>query len=189
MCQNLSTPKNPKPVQEGSTYRKTPNKRPWAFAGSVALERTFSPSRSNLRNENRTIFSRDIAKNVRKHPTWALGCREGRLLEGGVYWGFYGKYVPSEFPLTLYLSCIVCRLRLLRVLLKDWIKSRLTWIMRIRDLNILIRNRTIHLRITMTVNNFAHEIYVDRENRMCLGYLLYEYRAGNFIKSSKLLWF
>ncbi len=47
---------------------KPPNKRPWAFAGIVGLERTFSPSSSFLRNGNRTIFSRDIAKNVKKHP-------------------------------------------------------------------------------------------------------------------------
>ena len=55
-----------RPVAQG--YRKTPNKRPWAFAGGVALEGTFSPSMSFLQNENRTIFSRDIAKNVRKRP-------------------------------------------------------------------------------------------------------------------------
>ncbi len=46
---------------------KPPNKRPWAFTDTVALETTFSPSSSFLRNENRTIFSRDIAKNLRKH--------------------------------------------------------------------------------------------------------------------------
>ena len=37
-------------------YRKTPNKRPWAFATFIAIKRTFSPSRRFLRNENRTIF-------------------------------------------------------------------------------------------------------------------------------------
>ncbi len=47
-------------------YRKTPNKRPWTFAGIIALKKTSSPSNSFLRNENRTIFSRDIAKNVKK---------------------------------------------------------------------------------------------------------------------------
>ena len=51
-----------------SFYHKTPNKRPWAFAGNGAWERTFSPSSSFLRNENWTIFSQDIVKNVRKHP-------------------------------------------------------------------------------------------------------------------------
>ena len=54
-------------------YRKTPNKRPWAFAGIVVLKRTFVPSSSFLRNENRTIFSRDIAKNVIKCPTIGPG--------------------------------------------------------------------------------------------------------------------
>ena len=43
------------------TYRKTPNKRPWAFAATVGLKRTLFPSCSFLRNKNRTIFSRDIA--------------------------------------------------------------------------------------------------------------------------------
>ncbi len=38
-------------------YRKTPNKRPWAFAGSVGLKRTFYPSSGFLRNENPTILS------------------------------------------------------------------------------------------------------------------------------------
>ena len=38
-------------------YRKTPNKRPWAFAGSVGLKRTVSPFKGFLRNENWTILS------------------------------------------------------------------------------------------------------------------------------------
>ena len=64
-------------------YRKTPNKRPWAFAVIVGLKRTFSPSSSFLRNENRTILSRDIAKNVRKHPNMGSRVNGGAFIGGG----------------------------------------------------------------------------------------------------------
>ena len=37
-------------------YRKTPNKRPWAFVSYIACKRAFSAFSSFLRNENRTIF-------------------------------------------------------------------------------------------------------------------------------------
>ena len=80
-------------------YRKTPNKRPWAFAATVVLGRTFSPSSSFLRNENRTIFSWDIGKNVKKTPQHrVLGV--GR----GVYWrgAFIGGFTVC-FPI-LYLQ-------------------------------------------------------------------------------------
>ncbi len=64
-------------------YRKTPNKRPWAFAAVVGLKRIFSPSSSFLRNENRTIFSRDIAKNVKKHPNIEPRVQGGAFIGGG----------------------------------------------------------------------------------------------------------
>ena len=35
-----------------------------------------------LRNENRTFFNQDIAKNVKKHSNM------GALFGGGVYWGY-----------------------------------------------------------------------------------------------------
>ena len=62
------------------------------FAGIVVLKRAFSPSSSFLRSENRTIFSRDIAKNMKAQGVreggvcWGLG--GGRLLEGEFVGGF-----------------------------------------------------------------------------------------------------
>ncbi len=62
-------------------YRKTPNKHPWAFASLTDFKWTFPPFSSFLRNENRTIFGWDIAKNVRKIPAW------GSWLMGGAFIG------------------------------------------------------------------------------------------------------
>ncbi len=60
------------------TYRKTSNKRAWAFAGIVGLKRTFSPSNS---------FSAEIIQKRGKTPQHEHGVSGvGR----GVYWGFYG---------------------------------------------------------------------------------------------------
>ncbi len=103
---------------------KPPNKRPWAFVSIVGLKRTFSPSSSFLRNENRTILSRDLAKNVKNTPTWGLGCREGRLLEGGVYWGFYG--IP-ELIMRPSRSNQWCALRI-QICTRIQIQSFLSWI-------------------------------------------------------------
>ncbi len=60
------SPISPQPLQPTSprlvgyvsiqAYRKTPNKRPWAFANYRVRKRAFPPFSSFLRNDNRTIF-------------------------------------------------------------------------------------------------------------------------------------
>ena len=66
-------------------YRKTPNKRPWAFVSLIVSKRAFLAFSSFLRNANRTIFAWDRVKNVKKDQFWALGgggpfIGRGRLL-------------------------------------------------------------------------------------------------------------
>ncbi len=75
-------------------YRRTPNKRPWAFASYIDLKRAFPPFSSILQNENRTIFDRDIVKNVKKDPAWGFEWW-GR----GVYWrgAFIGVFTVCPF--------------------------------------------------------------------------------------------
>ncbi len=71
-------------------------------AGGVCLKRTFAPSSSFLRNENRTILSRDIAKKVENPPTHGVG--------RGVYWVFHGSQgLTTQF---LDMSGVICTLAL-----------------------------------------------------------------------------
>ncbi len=76
-----------------SIYRNTPNKRPWAFAGSVVFKSTFSPSRSFLRNENRSIFSRDIAKNVKNDPSIGSQVVGRGVYSRGAFIGGFTVYI------------------------------------------------------------------------------------------------
>ncbi len=55
-------------------YRKTPNKRPWAFASFTASKRAILPFSSFLQNR---------AKNVKKDPFWGLGGRGGVFIGRG----------------------------------------------------------------------------------------------------------
>ncbi len=64
------------------SYRKTPNKYPWAFASLIVSKRAFLPFSSFLRNENWTISALDTDKNVKKDLFWAL-------TGGG--WAFIGR--------------------------------------------------------------------------------------------------
>ena len=88
--------------RQNQVYRKTPNKRPWAFASLTDLKRAFPAFSSFLRNENRTIYGWDIAKNVKKDQVWGLSwgggaiIGRGRLL--GVLW--YVETGSSCFPIN-----------------------------------------------------------------------------------------
>ena len=90
------------PYNFNNMYRKTSNKRPWVFA-SLTDVRAFSPFSSFLRNKNRTIFGWDIEKNMTKSHYGGLGCG-GCLLEGGVYWVFWGmsKVTVKNFRTHLF---------------------------------------------------------------------------------------
>ncbi len=64
------------------------------------LEKDIFPFQQLFSGWKSDQFSRDIAKKREKTPPpWGLGCREGRLLEGGLYWGFYGRLDFGKFHL------------------------------------------------------------------------------------------
>ena len=78
-------------------YRKTPHKRPWAFASFMGMKRAFPASSSLLWNENRIIFGRDIVRNVKKRPIifiWSV--RRGVYLKGAFIGCFYGIQLTCQ---------------------------------------------------------------------------------------------